>query len=337
MGPGLSKSERRTVEKCYSALLSWSGSAEAPHFRFDRQDLTMIIDRAKAALLDDPTLLSLTAPISVVGDIHGKLGDLQAVFRLAGAPSGARYLFLGDYVDRGPNSLECICLLLCAKLLFPADVFLLRGNHESADMCELGGFGAECLGLYDPLLFLEFMTVFDVLPIAAVLNGRVFCVHGGISESFTSLANLRKMKRPLAVLESPLLTDLLWADPSSNCGGWQPSSRGASQTYGRDAVAAFFAKTGLTMICRAHEVAPDGVHFPFAPDHSVVTIFSCSNYNGQLGNLGAVLLFDVNLDWSCKFIAPVAYQGVLPGPKGEREKTPEPVMAESEESVQTGF
>jgi serine/threonine-protein phosphatase PP1 catalytic subunit len=223
---------------------------------------------------------------------------------------------LGDYVDRGSNSIECITLLLCAKLLFPKTVFLIRGNHESVDMCDTGGFGGECKRLYDALIFHEFLAVFDRLPIAATINGRVFCVHGGISELLHDLKSIRKMKRPIEVLESPLLTDLVWADPSVERPMWEISPRGASQTYGREAVACFFAETGMTMICRAHEMVEYGIGFPFEPERTVVTVFSAANYQERLPNLGAVLVFDADLGWEAKYIIPEGYAGTIPDPKG---------------------
>jgi serine/threonine-protein phosphatase PP1 catalytic subunit len=316
MGAGFSKAERRTVERLYASLVAWLPTATAPRFPFDREQLTLIAERSESAVSRDPSLLELRAPVRVVGDIHGHFRDLLRVFELAGPPPHSRYLFLGDYVDRGPNSLECIALLLSAKLLFPAHVFLLRGNHEAIDLCETGGFGEECKSRFDALLFHEFVAVFNRLPIAATINNSIFCVHGGISEGLRDLRSIRRLRRPLEVLENALLTDLLWADPSTDCPTWRLSPRGASQTYGRDAVAAFLTQTGLTMICRAHESVPEGIAFPFEPDRSVVTVFSCANYRERVENLGAVLCFDEALEWEVRYIVPDGYSGDLPGPQG---------------------
>jgi serine/threonine-protein phosphatase PP1 catalytic subunit len=316
MGSGLSKAERRTVGQLYTSLLQWKPTPNSTHFPFRHDDLTLIAERSESLVSKDPTLLHLHSPINIVGDIHGHFDDLQKVFELSGPPSTFQYLFLGDYVDRGPNSIECIAFLLCAKLLFPAHIFLLRGNHEAADLCETGGFGAECKSMFDALLFYEFLAVFNRLPIAATIDNLIFCVHGGISEELVSLADLRKIKRPLEVLESSLLTDLVWGDPSTECPVWRASPRGASQTYGCEVVAAFFQRTGLIMICRAHEAVPEGIAFPFEPDRSVVTVFSCSNYRERVENLGAVMCFNAELEWEAQYIVPEGYHGEVPALKG---------------------
>lgn len=86
-----------------------------------------------------PMLLELEAPLKICGDVHGQFSDLLRLFQYGGPPPAANYLFLGDYVDRGKQSLETICLLLAYKIKYPENFFLLRGNHECASINRIYG------------------------------------------------------------------------------------------------------------------------------------------------------------------------------------------------------
>ena len=97
-------------------------------------EITAVCQAARDIFLSQPTLIELSPPVKIVGDVHGQYSDLIRLFEMCGFPPSANYLFLGDYVDRGKQSLETILLLLCYKIKYPENFFLLRGNHECANV-----------------------------------------------------------------------------------------------------------------------------------------------------------------------------------------------------------
>jgi serine/threonine-protein phosphatase PP1 catalytic subunit len=258
-------------------------------------------------------LLELPSPIHVVGDIHGKISDLQQVIRLGGPPHNQRYLFLGDYIDRGKNSIECFSLVLLLKILYPHHIFLLRGNHEIANVCQTGGFYAECTTLHNESVWNQFIDVFRYLPLAALICDRVFCVDGGISQNCDNIKTIHTFLRPYEMPVSGVAPDLLWSDPSTEQSHYAPSPRRSGFLFGKEAVKAFLAKTGVTMICRAHQFVPEGIEFPFEPDRSVVTVFSSAGYCDHTDSFGAILTFDAHLRYVCSYFGPPGFTGKLPG------------------------
>ena len=119
-------------------------------FMLSPSDIYYLCEKAYSLFLQESTLINIEPPVKVFGDIHGQLGDLLALFKAFGSPDHIlgdinmyKYVFLGDFVDRGHKSLEVICLLLALKIAYPRKVFLIRGNHECNAMNELYGFHAE--------------------------------------------------------------------------------------------------------------------------------------------------------------------------------------------------
>ena len=246
-----------------------------------------------------PTLVRVDVPdgahITVCGDVHGQFYDLLHIFELNGEPSPTNpYLFNGDFVDRGSFSAEVVLTLFAYKLLYPAHVHLARGNHETADMNKLYGFYGEIAAKYgDPMRDL-FAEVFCALPLAHVLNGRVFVVHGGIPSGPTplALADVAALNRfrqpPDGGDDHGLMHDLLWSDPQ-DAPGRSPSRRGVGYSFGPEYTRAFLDHNGLSLIVRSHEVKPNG--FEPAHDGRLVTVFSAPNYCDQMGNKGAYAVF----------------------------------------------
>ena len=265
---------------------------------FSEEALNYLIDHARNLIANEPMLVEVAAPINVCGDIHGQLHDLQVLLDV-GPPPTNRFLFLGDYVDRGKFGIECISVLLRLKMKYPDKVYLLRGNHESSAIARQYGFFDECKRRYKNglKLFKKFTDLFSYLPIAAVIEGRALCMHGGISSELQSLDQIRNLARPYEVPESGLVADILWSDPSEDHLGWQPSERGVSFTFGRDILDDFTRKMDLDLIIRAHQVMDNG--YGFFAGRKLVTVFSASNYCGEFTNLGAMLLMDGDL--RCKF------------------------------------
>merc|ERR1719265_2093377 len=160
--------------------------------------------------MDQPIFLELECPLKVCGDVHGQYADVLRLFECGGFPPEANYLFLGDYVDRGKHSLETICLLLAYKIKCPKNFFLLRGNHECASINRIYGFYDECKRRFNVKLWRSFVDVFNCMPVAALVAGRVFCMHGGLSPELLSLDKINKIPRPIDIPDFGLLCDLLW-------------------------------------------------------------------------------------------------------------------------------
>lgn len=198
--------------------------------------------------------LSFFPPYLAAGDIHGQFGDLLRLFEYGGLPPQANYLFLGDYVDRGKQSLETICLLLAYKIKYPENFFLLRGNHECASINRIYGFYDECKRRYNVRLWKTFTDSFNCLPVAALIDDKILCMHGGLSPDLTNLDQIRNLSRPTDVPESGLLCDLLWSDPCKDVRGWGMNDRGVSYTFGPDKVAEFLMQNDMDLVCRAHQV-----------------------------------------------------------------------------------
>ncbi|KAM3346870.1 hypothetical protein ACQJBY_021073 [Aegilops geniculata] len=313
------------IQRLLDAEAPLSSPSDPPPLK--GEEISHLCAAAKELLLKQPTLLELSAPINICGDIHGQYPDLLRLFRETGAPSVAnRYLFLGDYVDRGTQSIETICLLLAYKLKYPDAFFLLRGNHECAAVNKQYGFYSECASRgprvshpegtsrayklrYPERLWEELNAVFACLPLAALVGchsnknkkKKILCVHGGLSPELESPDQIRQIKRPLAdVPEHGLVCDLLWSDPAADgdAWGWGDPRRSTSFTFGADVVEEFCERHGLAMVCRAHEMKDGGYDQEFAGG-KLVTVFSAPNYCGKCGNDGAVMT--VAGDLACSF------------------------------------
>ncbi|OHT01601.1 Serine/threonine-protein phosphatase PP1-2 [Tritrichomonas foetus] len=243
---------------------------------FTIKDIIWVCTGAQEVLASESSLLSLEAPIKICGDLHGMYTDLIKAFKHGGLPSHTKWLFLGDYVDRGPQSIEVVCLLFAMKMRYPDRVFLLRGNHESNDMSSIFGFSEECSKKLNTTMWNLFCDVFNVLPLAAVINKAFFCVHGGISPDLGHVAQISRIKRPVTIPKTGLICDLLWSDPDINVSYFEDSDRGNTVMWGLTAARKFLTINKLQLIIRGHQVAAEGYNFPFTPDHNVVTVFTSS-------------------------------------------------------------
>jgi serine/threonine-protein phosphatase PP1 catalytic subunit len=217
-------------------------------------EIRQLCVNARQIFLSQPNLLELHAPIRICGDIHGQYQDLLRLFEYGGYPPSANYLFLGDYVDRGKQSLETICLLLAYKIRYPSKIFLLRGNHEDAKINRIYGFYDECKRRFNVRLWKIFTDCFNCLPVAALIDEKILCMHGGLSPELENLGQIREIQRPTEIPDNGLLCDLLWSDPDQKNEGWTDSDRGISCTFGADVVADFLDKNDLDLICRGHQV-----------------------------------------------------------------------------------
>lgn len=246
-------------------------------------EITSICHRAREVFLSQPALLELDAPVKIVGDVHGQYTDLIRMFEMCGFPPNSNYLFLGDYVDRGKMSLETILLLLCYKLKYPENFFLLRGNHECANVTRVYGFYDECKRRCNVKIWKTFIDTFNTLPIAAIVAAKIFCVHGGLSPALSHMDDIRNIARPTDVPDYGLLNDLLWSDPADMEQDWEANERGVSYCFGKKVITDFLAANDFDLVCRAHMVVEDG--YEFFTDRVLVTVFSAPNVSIVSGSL----------------------------------------------------
>ena len=263
-------------------------------------ELKYLINTSKKILIEQPTFLELETPITVCGDIHGQYPDLLRLFDLGGYPPDTNYLFLGDYVDRGAQSIETISLLLAYKIKYEENFFILRGNHECASINRMYGFYDECKRRYNIKIWKNFVDLFNCLPIAACIDDKIFLVHGGLSPELKNIEDIKKIMRPTDVPEEGLLCDLLWSDPENSTKDWGENDRGVSVTFNVKVLEKFLEKNDLDLLCRAHQVVEEG--YEFFGDKKLVTVFSAPNYCGEYDNNGGIMLVDENLRCSFKII-----------------------------------
>jgi diadenosine tetraphosphatase ApaH/serine/threonine PP2A family protein phosphatase len=295
---------------------SWEPPADRS-FILNADEIDELCLAAEEKFKQEPTVLKLRAPTKIFGDLHGQFGDLMRLFAEYGSPSTVGdiayidYLFLGDYVDRGAFSLETMSLLLALKVEYPDSVHLLRGNHEEADINALFGFRIECIDRLGEAAGVKawnrFNDMFQWLPLAAVIEDRVACMHGGIGRSVTHISQLEELERPLTMESGGMmLMDVLWSDPteSDKVEGLRPNARGPGLvTFGPDRVRKFCEDNDLQMIIRAHECVMDG--FERFAGGLLITVFSATNYCGTANNAGAILVLGRDLTLYPKLIHPL--------------------------------
>lgn len=286
--------EFRDILTCYNAVLSSELSEIADKSRrmklpiVPKALLQSLISEAKEIFSNEPIILSIPVPILVVGDLHGHILDILRILKANGLPPETRYLFLGDFIDRGEFSTEVMTLVLVIKVLFPMDVFIVRGNHEFGTVCDHMDFYNELYNVYnDDTVKDSFIDMFSFIPLAANAQGFALCVHGGIGPSWFFLEQLKDMKRPLLDFDNDLITEILWSDPTDAIELYEPSHRGLGVHFGKTPVLNFLQRTGFTYIVRGHQCVNGGCETSLGS--RVITVFSASNYCGCDQNRCGVL------------------------------------------------
>ena len=291
------------VEPIIEKLLAVRGNKPGKQVDLKEEEIKFLIDKSLAIIKEQKMLVELEAPLHVCGDIHGQYYDLLRIFEHCGYPDDYNYLFLGDYVDRGKQSLETVCLLLCYKIKYPDKVTLLRGNHESSVTNRIYGFYDECKRRYNVKLWKNFTELFNYLPVAALIDDKILCMHGGLSPDLKSIQNIQEISRPTDIPDTGLLCDLLWSDPDKEATDYDENDRGVSVIFGEKVVLDFNKKNDLDLIIRAHQVVDDG--YEFFANRQLITIFSAPNYCGEFDNSAGIMIIDESLTCSLKVLRPV--------------------------------
>jgi diadenosine tetraphosphatase ApaH/serine/threonine PP2A family protein phosphatase len=300
-------------------------------FDFKPEHIIALCNQAQAVLETQSMVLRVQSPIKIYGDIHGQYSDLMRFFDLFGAPCQGNqegdiesfdYLFLGDFVDRGSHSLETVCLLLALKVKYPDQIYLIRGNHEDKWINNGFGFSDECANRLgeDPTdedsVFNRVNRLFEWLPLAAVIDNKIICLHGGIGSTLADVEDIEKLQRPLEVIhevstpEQQLVVDILWSDPTDSDTEYgiqsntirDPGGTGNIVKFGPDRVQKFLQNNGLSLVIRAHECVMDG--FERFAGGQLITVFSATDYCGKHKNAGAVLILKKNFEIIPKLIYP---------------------------------
>ena len=216
------------------------------------------------------------------------------LFKIGGDTPDSNYLFMGDYVDRGYYSVECVSLLMCLKVRYPNRIHLTRGNHESRQITQVYGFYDECMRKYgNSNVWKYFTDLFDCLPLTAVVENQIFCLHGGLSPSIETLDNIKMLDRYQETPQEGPMCDLLWSDPEDRF-GWGMSPRGAGYIFG-------------------HDISEQFNH----------TIFSAPNYCYRCGNQAAIMEVDEHLKYTFLQYDPSPTQGTKDEEIGVNKRTPD--------------
>jgi serine/threonine-protein phosphatase PP1 catalytic subunit len=306
-GHSLRKNEELDVDGIIERCLVAKNTKLGKFVQATERQLKALCTQARKVFLSQNALLELEAPINICGDIHGQYNDLLRLFEYGGFPPESNYVFLGDYVDRGQQSLETITLMFAYKCKYPENFFQLRGNHESASISRVYGFYDECKRRYNVKLWKLFCDVFDCMPVCARIDEKIMCMHGGLPREIGNLQinifdQIRHVKRPTAVPDEGLICDLLWADPDKDIVGWDRNDRGISHVFGSNVVGSFLQKYDMDLIVRAHQVVEDG--YEFFAKRQLITIFSAPNYCGEFDNAAAMMSIDDTLMCSFKVLKP---------------------------------
>ena len=290
----LSQMERfdldKQIEKCSDVVL------------LTEPEIKILVSKAKEVLSKEDNVQAVSAPVTICGDVHGQFHDLLELFKIGGKCPDTNYLFMGDYVDRGYHSIETLCLLLLLKIRYPTRIYLTRGNHESTEITQLYGFYDECVQKFgNANVWKMFTDLFNYLPISAIVENKIFCLHGGLSPDIETIDEIRRLDRRRDVPSSGAMCDLLWSDPEERL-GWGVSPRGAGYIYGSDISKEFTQRNNLMMVNRAHQLVMKG--YNWSHEKLVCTLFSAPNYCYRCGNQAGIMEVDENLKYNIQQFDP---------------------------------
>lgn len=272
------------LDYCLEQLLDFKPPRLLPE-----ETIQSICHDLKVQLLNTSNVMTLSSPITLIGDIHGQYHDLLEIFKIGGSPPDTNYLFLGDYVDRGYYSVETISLLILLKLRYPNRVYLIRGNHESRTITTNYGFYSEVLSKYNgsSKVWQYITDLFDYLPLGAMIDNKLFATHGGLSPSCQIIDQIRTVDRFKEIPHDGIMADLVWSDPDPEISDFKLSPRGAGYLFGNEVMNKFCQVNNVVQLIRAHQLCNEG--YVNYWQGKCLTVWSAPNYCYRCGNKASVL------------------------------------------------
>ncbi|KAH9958208.1 Metallo-dependent phosphatase-like protein [Russula dissimulans] len=271
--------------------------------RIKEEHALYIIKEANRLLHVEPNVLTIDTPAIVCGDIRGQYYDLMKLFEIGGDPAKTSYLFLGNYVNKGYFSMECLLYLWSLKIWYPKSLFLLRGFNEAQRWGNsTHTFETECKHKYSKRVYEAFLKSFWELPLAAIMGKQFLCIHSGISPNLRTIDDIRKLKRFREPPTSGLMNDILRLIPVEDFGQERRTEHfvdkfGYSYSYTYKAVCDFLDHNRLSSVIRAHSMQPSGYHMyrdnPKTGFPSVMSIFSAPDYRSN--NKAAIVKFEKDM------------------------------------------
>jgi len=320
----------RLVQPILSHLFKpkdWNTGIVESSFFLDSKSIIRLIKECKEVIKSQPIVCRVKVPVKIFGDIHGQYNDLMRFFELWRGPISASaggdidsfdYVFLGNYVDYGTYNLETICLLMALKVKYPTQIHLLRGSHEVKFMNSELGFSEECAerlneDITNPESVFETINdLFNWLPLAAIINDKIICIHGGLGNNIKSIQDIESLTRPLVTVnDNQILVDILWSelnDHDKELGVRTKLFKEANHilniyTFDVETVEKFLVANNLELIIRGHECVLDG--FERFARGQVITVFSATNHHGTYKNAAASIFVHKNCEISPRLIYPL--------------------------------
>ncbi|KAL6121160.1 Serine threonine-protein phosphatase PP2A catalytic subunit [Nucleospora cyclopteri] len=257
--------------------------------RVEKEAFITVVEEFKKLLKKEENLLHLNGDFCVFGDIHGQFYDFInmlksiVIIKDGKIEISRNLLFLGDLVDRGYNSVEVLIICMLLKIKWENQVFLIRGNHETRLQTAVYGFMTECINKYDLIMYWKVCDMFNYLPLAAIINGSYFCIHGGIIPDLNS-DSFKELNR---VKDNCNMFEVMWGDPVDDIDEFIESDRGAGFLFGKTATERFLLHFRCKFLVRSHQLVYEGVLEQF--DGKCITIWSAPNYAYKNKNKAVIM------------------------------------------------
>ena len=274
-----------------------------------------VLENAKKPFSDDPVLLSLEPPLTIIGSLFGHFYDLLCIFESFGYPPHRKYLFLGNILGPGPQSFETLMIILCFKLKYPNSIYVIRGKNE-VEFNNSKFFLNQIKKQFDnEEIFYLCNSVFECFPLAAIIGSQIFCVSSGLSHDITHIESISSVVRPFSIDPGNPYHPFLSSKPNASIEKWNDVSidqwnSGILQSntqFGLKFVQEFLTTNRLNMILASNTILLDGFEFPFDGDTKFLTFFSVPFYVDKYEKVGTIIDIDETLKIEFRPLRPLLY------------------------------